>query len=289
MAKRRIFQIAKELNISHTDILSFLKGKDIEVGSHMAPVKEDTYQIILAEFHKDKESVERYRKEQVRREIHDVRILDRQKANKKLNLLTLEDQRKLEIDEREKDELNKKKLEEEARVRVIEEEERVRQEASKKEVVEKKQTKEPRKKRIPQKQKKKLRKINLSNIAAQVGKGTTHRRTDKLKKEDDKKNKTAAETVRKITSKIDIKTKKKTYKKEKIILEENLDLTESKPIKIAEFSNVDELSKIFNTRSNDIIQKCMSLGVLAKKLTDMETRGKSSDSLCAKNNGLSIQ
>ena len=96
MAKRRIFQIAKELNISHTDILSFLKGKGIEVGSHMAPVEENTYQIILSEFHKDKESVERYRKEQVRREIQDVRILDRQKANKKLNLLTLEDQRKLE-------------------------------------------------------------------------------------------------------------------------------------------------------------------------------------------------
>ena len=263
MAKRRIFQIAKELNISHTDILSFLKGKGIEVGSHMAPVEENTYQIILSEFHKDKESVERYRKEQVRREIHDVRILDRQKANKKLNLLTLEDQRKLENEEKEKAELYKKKLEEAARVKAIEEEERVRQEASKKEVVEKKQTEELRKKRIPQKQKKKLRKINLSNIEAQVGKGTTHRRTDNIKKDDDKKNKTAAETVRKITSKIDIKAKKKTYKKEKIILEENLDSIESKPIKIAEFSNVDELSKIFDTRSNDIIQKCMSLGVLA--------------------------
>ena len=263
MAKRRIFQIAKELNISHTDILSFLKGKGIEVGSHMAPVEENTYQIILSEFHKDKESVERYRKEQVRREIHDVRILDRQKANKKLNLLTLEDQRKLENEEKEKAELNKKKLEEAARVKAIEEEERVRQEASKKEVVEKKQTEEFRKKRIPQKQKKKLRKINLSNIEAQVGKGTTHRRTGNIIKDDDKKNKTAAETVRKITSKIDIKAKKKTYKKEKIILEENLDSTESKPIKIAEFSNVDELSKIFDTRSNDIIQKCMSLGVLA--------------------------
>ena len=263
MAKRRIFQIAKELNISHTDILSFLKGKGIEVGSHMAPVEENTYQIILSEFHKDKESVERYRKEQVRREIHDVRILDRQKANKKLNLLTLEDQRKLENEEKEKAELYKKKLEEAARVKAIEEEERVRQEASKKEVVDKKQTEEFRKKRIPQKQKKKLRKINLSNIEAQVGKGTTHRRTDNIKKDDDKKNKTAAETVRKITSKIDIKAKKKTYKKEKIILEENLDSIESKPIKIAEFSNVDELSKIFDTRSNDIIQKCMSLGVLA--------------------------
>ena len=102
MAKRRIFQIAKELNISHTDILSFLKLKNIEVGSHMAPIDEDVYKIILAEFHKDKESVERYRKEQVRREIHDTRILDRQKQNKKLNILTIDEQRKLETKEREK-------------------------------------------------------------------------------------------------------------------------------------------------------------------------------------------
>ena len=36
-----------------------------------------------------------------------------------------------------------------------------------------------------------------------------------------------------------------------------------KPIKIAEYSSVDELSKIFETKPNDIIQKCMSLGVLA--------------------------
>ena len=115
MAKRRIFQIAKELNISHTDILSFLKLKSIEVGSHMAPIEEDVYQIILAEFHKDKESVERYRKEQVRREIHDTRILDRQKENKKLNILTMDEQRKLESKEREKIQEEEKKKEEDAR------------------------------------------------------------------------------------------------------------------------------------------------------------------------------
>ena len=83
MAKRRIFQIAKELNISHTEILSFLEGKGIVVASHMAPIDEDVYKIVLSEFHKDKESVERYRKEQIRREIHDTRILEQQKANKK--------------------------------------------------------------------------------------------------------------------------------------------------------------------------------------------------------------
>ena len=86
MAKRRIFQIAKELNISHMDILSFLKDKEINVSNHMAPVNEEVYGIILAEFHKDKESVDRLRKEQIRREIHDTRILNQQKENKKLIL-----------------------------------------------------------------------------------------------------------------------------------------------------------------------------------------------------------
>ena len=103
MAKRRIFHIAKELNISHTEILSFLEAKGIVVASHMAPINEDVYKIVLDEFHKDKESVERYRKEQVRREIHDTRILEQQKANKKLNLLSLEKQRELEERERNKE------------------------------------------------------------------------------------------------------------------------------------------------------------------------------------------
>ncbi|MBT5440850.1 MAG: translation initiation factor IF-2 [Candidatus Marinimicrobia bacterium] len=266
MAKRRIFQIAKELNISHTDILSFLKLKNIEVGSHMAPIEEDIYQIILAEFHKDKESVDRYRKEQVRREIHDTRILDRQKENKKLNLLTLDEQRKLEVKEREKDQEDEKKKEEEARNIALKEEEKAIQEAERQKNQEKEIQKEKEKnkqKNVEPKAKKKLRKIHLSEIQSQVGKGNTQRKTDNKIQKDSKKDKSAAETVRKITAKIDIKSKKKVYKKDKNLNEENLEEVDFKPIKVAEFANVDELSKIFETRSNDIIQKCMSLGVLA--------------------------
>ena len=266
MAKRRIFQIAKELNISHTDILSFLKLKNIEVGSHMAPIEEDIYQIILAEFHKDKESVDRYRKEQVRREIHDTRILDRQKENKKLNLLTLDEQRKLEVKEREKDQEDEKKKEEEARNIALKEEEKAIQDAERQKNQEKEIQKEKEKnkqKNVEPKAKKKLRKIHLSEIQSQVGKGNTQRKTDNKIQKDSKKDKSAAETVRKITAKIDIKSKKKVYKKDKNLNEENLEEVDFKPIKVAEFANVDELSKIFETRSNDIIQKCMSLGVLA--------------------------
>ncbi len=45
MAKIRIFQIAKELNISHTDIVSFLKSKKVQVSSHMSPVEENIRKI----------------------------------------------------------------------------------------------------------------------------------------------------------------------------------------------------------------------------------------------------
>ena len=58
----------------------------------MSPVDEDAQALIMAEFSKDKENVDRYRKEQVRREIHDTRVKAEQLAHKKIKLLSLEDQ-----------------------------------------------------------------------------------------------------------------------------------------------------------------------------------------------------
>ena len=82
MSVKRIFQIAKELNISHTDILNFLQSRDVEINSHMSPVDEDIYQLIMSEFAKDKQLVDRFRKEQVRREIHDTRLKEQQQSSK---------------------------------------------------------------------------------------------------------------------------------------------------------------------------------------------------------------
>ena len=42
---RRIFHIAKELNISPLEIIKFLKLRDIEVKSHMAPVDSKIYDL----------------------------------------------------------------------------------------------------------------------------------------------------------------------------------------------------------------------------------------------------
>ena len=66
MAKNiRIFQIAKDLNISHTEILTFLKKKGVDVASHMTPVDEDIQDMIKIEFHKERQDIDRFRKEQV--------------------------------------------------------------------------------------------------------------------------------------------------------------------------------------------------------------------------------
>ena len=78
--KKRIFQIAKELNISHLEIIQFLKNHGTEVDSHMAPVTPETYDDILLEFSKDKLQIERHRKEQARKvvvsKIHKKEIED---------------------------------------------------------------------------------------------------------------------------------------------------------------------------------------------------------------------
>ena len=269
MAKRRIFQIAKELNISHTEILSFLEGKGINVASHMAPIDEDIYKIVLSEFHKDKESVERYRKEQVRREIHDTRLLEQQKENKKLNLLSLEKQRELEEKEKKKEQEDTKAKDEKLKREAFEQQQTDKQQSqdlesdSKSKKFEDNNTKkkEAQKKKEFKSTKKTFRKVELSDIESQVGKGTTNK--PKTTTVDPKKLKSTTATVKKIKASLETKSKKKIYKKDKAIEIDEIKEGELKAISIAEFSNIDELSKIFEVPSNTIIQKCMGLGVLA--------------------------
>ena len=50
MPKKRIFQVAKELNISHIEIIDFLKSTGVTVSSLMAPLEDDIYESILSEF-----------------------------------------------------------------------------------------------------------------------------------------------------------------------------------------------------------------------------------------------
>lgn len=278
----RIFQIAKELNISHTDILSFLKDKGVEVASHMSPVDENTYQLILSEFAKDKENVERYRKDQVRREIHDEKIKEKQVAGKKLKLLSLDEQRNLEkkeaIKEEEEEIARKKKLAEEEKQKKIEAEKTAElkkkeeviaatkpvSKETKKDIkpekdVKKEEPVKPKKvekEKLPKKQK--LRKISLTDIESRGKSGKKgSKKTEKAVTQKTK------DTVRQTLAKIDTRKKKKQYKKDRI---DRIGIdgdAGDNIIKIEEFASVDELSKILDVPSGEIIKTCFGLGIMA--------------------------
>ena len=246
----RIFQIAKDLNISHSEILTFLKGKGIEVASLMSSVDKETQDMIQVEFHKEREDIERFRKEQVRREIHQTRIDEQQKAQKKLNLLSLDEQRALEKLEKQE----QKKAEQKAKEKIVLEERK------KAEQVE--QKKQAEKEKIQKKSaKSKLRKIDLTEIKAQIG---TVTRKPPVKKQVEPATRSAKDAVKQTLARMDKKTRKKVYKKERkqeaeeIIAEEDV-----QKIRIPEYSSVDELAKIMEVDPSDIIQECISLGKLA--------------------------
>ena len=284
MAKVRIFQIAKELNLSHTDILNFLKARSIKVSSHMSPVDEATHKEIMNEFAKDKEQVDRFRKEQVRREIHDTKLRKQQESGKKLELLSLTKQRELE-----KQEIQKARDEQKlAEVRTLEESKKQKAEdlaklelqviSQKKDNApskkENRDTKNKKQKELKKKFKpsKKLRTINLSDIQSEIGSNSGGKQNKiKIQKQDEKAQGSIKTKVKGILAKMDTKTKKKQYKKSKNKVDDLIMDSDEKPgIKIAEFSNVEELSKIFNVTSSDVIQTCIDLGMLVTKNQRMD-------------------
>ena len=252
MAKNiRIFQIAKDLNISHTEILTFLKKKGVDVASHMTPVEEDIQEMIKVEFHKERQDIDRFRKEQVRREIHQTRIDEQQKAQKKLNLLSLDEQRSIEKKERQNEEKKAKE-----KVADIDNDRKKIKDTKKEQKVEKKQSKKTKSKQ------RKLRKIDLSEIKSQIG--TVNRKPAAKTEEDEPATRSAKDAVKQTLARMDKKSKKKVYKKgPKQELDEISNEEEIVKLKIPEYSSVDELAKLMDVDASDIIQECISLGKLA--------------------------
>ena len=225
----RIFQLAKELNISHNDILDFLKSKDISVSSHMSPIDGKTQQIVYTEFAKDRQSAERDRKEQVRKEIHDSKVVMKSKSVKKFKIMSVEDQRKSE----------KKKAEEP-----------IKKDTGKK-VDQKKDSP------TEIKPKKKLRKISLREPVKKEDKKQTKKHKDELKKDS-----SAVKRLKKTLASIDSGPKKKSYKKNK--KDSNLEnADQTRMIELAEYASIDEIAKVLDVPTSEVIGKCLQMGILA--------------------------
>lgn len=226
----RIFQLAKELNISHTDILDFLKSKDIAVSSHMSPIDGKTQQIVYTEFAKDRQSAERDRKEQVRKEIHDSKVVMKTKSVKKFKIMSVEDQRKSDKKKAEgpiNDEKDNKKTEEKI-------------EAT-----------------FETKPKKKLRKISLREPEKKDDKKQIKKQKDELKKDS-----SAVKRLKKTLASMDASPKKKSYKKSKkdVRLEDG---DQKRTIELAEYASIDEIAKVLDVSTSEVIGKCLQMGILA--------------------------
>ena len=227
----RIFQLAKELNISHNDILDFLKSKDISVSSHMSPIDGKTQQIVYTEFAKDRQSAERDRKEQVRKEIHDSKVVMKTRSVKKFKIMSVQDQRKAE----------KKKT--------------VTKNEKEQKLIEKK---EGIKKTLEEKKpKKKLRKISLREPEKREDKKQLKKHKDELKKDS-----SAVKRLKKTLASIDSGPKKKSYKKSKKD-STNEDDNQKRTIELAEYASIDEIAKVLDVPSSEVIGKCLQMGILA--------------------------
>ena len=77
MNNKRIYQIAIELNISHSDIIDFLDGIGEKGYSHMSEVDTSIYSKIITKYSRDKKKQEIYVKEKARNTVQSNRSAEK--------------------------------------------------------------------------------------------------------------------------------------------------------------------------------------------------------------------
>ena len=281
--QKRIFEIAKELNISHIEIIDFLKNKKIPVKTIMSPVDESTYLKILEEFAKEKDVIERFRKERARREAESKR-----KAEEEARVSAEAERKKIESEVYLKSEpiinsaiklvvnfsssihnmLIKEVLESEKVSNITAEsiEEKVAIEPNEAAPAAPAESKEEPKKK--KKEKRKLRRITISDIESRLdqkggkrrgGDGSDSKRGKKGKRLANIDDRKVEESIRRTMAKMDEKTTRKKYKKTDTDTEdEGQDI---KKIKISEFATLETLANLLDVDAADLISTCIGLGM----------------------------
>ena len=236
---KRIYQIAKELNIAHHDIVSFLENKGMKVTNHMMPVDNATYSSILMEFSKEKKIVERSQKEKARIAIESTKKTIPTPIEEKIDKSTIFKKEQSESASINKAPADKKELNSEKTVNPDKLTEKKSKEVSPKH---------------------NLKKVSLPNIGESLNK------TNKIKGSSKKLN--IADSLSKLNKKSKKKIKKKTTDDD-VLADDGKD----KIIKVPEFLTVDELSKMMKISAQEIIMQCMDLGLMVtiNQRLDMDT------------------
>ncbi|MCF7802964.1 MAG: translation initiation factor IF-2 [Candidatus Marinimicrobia bacterium] len=298
--KRRIYQIAKELNISHEEILQFLETQDVNVNSHMSRVDEGVYEKILNEFAKEKVIVDRYRKEKERQQIEEERRQQEkeeaeQKKQEEEERRLEEARQKIEEEERKRKEIeeenrrrikkSRKKDEEAERKRRIEEEARQQLEKEEEERRKKKEAEEKKKRekekakdgedeeQKDEEKKKKTRTVEIADLEGRISgrKKKKKKKEEKKSKKKSKKEQQVEEKVKKTLASLDEKSGGKKHRKKKD--EEETEVEDENVIKVAEYVSVDDLASQMDVDPSDVVAKCMELGMMVtiNQRLDMDT------------------
>ncbi len=268
--KRRIVQVAKDLNISHRDIMEFLDSRDMKVTSHMSPLGEEAYQLIIEEFEKDLQTVERYRKEKTRKQIHSRMIEEKMNEGSSLEILMPDEADKLDnivieeptettIAELSKTELDDGKEEVvsfDGELEKLTDTEEINEPIAEEPVAGPEIDKET--------PKPKFRKVDLSEIQSKIE--SPRRRPAKTTGDDEKEEKedlSVTSTIKRTLAAMDHKAKKKRYKRDRDEQDENDFKEEVQSINVRDFMNVHELAEVLDVSPTDIISKCLELGIIA--------------------------
>jgi len=252
---RRVFEVAKELNISHIEIINFLSEKDIKV-TLMSPLSDKDYGDILEHFYQEKNQVDRLRKEKARLNV----IHHNQEPEKIADTDSPKESNSATQQVEEKNDIQKIEVEVKSE---SESKEKISKDEIKPEIKEPKISDKISKNKVNLSEKKdspKLKKIDISSIIDKIN-------TTKKKQDSSNVNqlKTSVSQLSKKSSK-----KRKSKKEEEVEL---INEEEKKVISIVEFSTVDEFSQSMDIPVQDVIMQCMNLGLMVtiNQRLDMDT------------------
>ena len=271
--KRRIVQVAKDLNISHRDIMEFLDSRGIKVTSHMSPLGEEAYQLIIEEFEKDLQTVERYRKEKTRKQIHSRMIEEKMNEGSSLEILMPDEADKLDdivIEEPTEptitELLETEPIQEDGKEEAVSVDGELEELTAEIEEIDEPISEEPVAEPDIDKEtpKPKFRKVDLSEIQSKIE--SPRRRPAKATKDDEKEEKedlSVTSTIKRTLAAMDHKAKKKRYKRDRDEHDEADFEEEVQSINVRDFMNVHELAEVLDVSPTDIISKCLELGIIA--------------------------
>ena len=272
---KRIYQIAKQINISHQEIVSFLREKGFEIRNHMDVVESSTFDLILKHFAADLYQLEIEKKEDELRIIEEARRTeeeeriqrteiekkkreDEENAKKETEILRLREvaiaRKKLEEEEKLKFEKEKKQREEAEQIaqEILDKESNLKKKSTKTVAnVEKDEVVEApvKSKIVAHKIERKIKKVIKDTHSVQNKNKKTH-------KVDDKK---VQENIKKTISSFE---EKKRRKKRGGQSGEEGDSDALDIFKVTEFIALHEFADLIEIDISDLIGKCMEMGMM---------------------------